>query len=285
MGWGFIEAAADAVGGAATSVVNTVIVHPAEDVGNAFVDAANVTAQGVTEAANWTAQAGEDAVTFTGNLVIDGANITAKGFNDAGSWVGGAAESAWAATSDEAEAIGHGVESAGIIIGTGLVIGAEAAAEGIKDGAEYAGEGLVAVGEYVTQHVCDLAMGAAIAGVMSALSAEGEEEEATGAVAVACAMGDSVALDLASVALAKVVVEPIYFIPGVSDALGHKDDVEDVISFVVCQACEENKETVIASAGQFLAGVLLYALTSAVCEGKVPGGFELWKGVQAEMET
>ena len=254
-----------------------------DDIGDVFVDAANTAADGVTDAAKWTGGAVVDAANATADLVEQGANYTAKGFNDAGAWVGGAAESAWKATSDEAEAIGRGFESVGMTIGTGFIIGAKAAAAGLEEGVEYAGEGLVVIGKYVTQHVCSLAVGAALSAVFAAMAADGEEEEATGAVAVACAMGESVAMDLAATALAKVVVEPVYVIPGVSDALGHKDEVEELIAFIVTQACEEHKKTVIASAGQFLAGVLIYGLTSAICEGKVPGGFEIWKGLQSEI--
>ena len=266
MGWGIFEDA-----------VNIVIIHPTEEVGKTFVSAANETAKGVTAAANWTAHATVDAANMTAHLVEQGANITAKGFNDAGSWVGGAAESAWEATSEEAEAIGSTVESAGIVIGTGFVLGAEAAAKGIEEGAELAGKGLVEMGEYVTQHLCALGVGAALSAAFAAMSADGEEEEATGAVAVACAMGGSVAMDIASVAMAKTLVEPVYLVPGVSSALGDKDNVEDLVSFIISQACEENKNTVVASAGQFLVGLLIYSLTAAICEGKVPGGFQAMK--------
>jgi hypothetical protein len=209
--------------------------------------------------------------------------LTANGFNDAGAWVSDATESAWRATSDEANVIGFAVESAGITIGTGFINGAKAAAQGLEKGEEYAGEGLVAPRKYISQHVCDLAVSAALSGAMAALAADGEEEEATGTVAAACTTGKSIAIALAATALAKVVVEPVYLIPGVSDALGTKDDVEDVIAFVVSQACEEHKDAVVASAGQFLAGVLIYALTSAICEGKVSGGFDLWKRARAEI--
>lgn len=272
MGWGIFEDA-----------VNITIIHPSEAVANTFVDAANETAHGVSAAANWTAHATVDAVNMSAHLVEQGAYLTAKGFNDAGSWVGGAAESAWEATSEEAEAIGKIVESAGIIIGTGFVLGAEAAAQGIEEGAELVGEGLVEMGEYITQHLCDLGVGAALSAAFAAMSADGEEEEATGAVAIACSMGDSVAMDVASAALAKTIVEPVYLIPGVSRALGDKDNVEDLVSFIVSQACEENKETVVASAGQFLVGLLIYSLTAAICEGTVPGGFQAMKDAEVKI--
>lgn len=250
---------------------------------HAAVDAANTTADVATKGAEWTAQATVDAANWTAHTAEDVAKVTAKGFNDAGSWVGGAAESAWKATSEEASAIADGVESAGITIGTGFLEGAMAAAEGLEEGAEIVGEDLVAIGEYVSDHACSLALGAAIAGALVALSSDGEEEEATGGVAIACAIGDSVALDLASTVLAKVVVEPVYVIPGVSRALGHKDEVEDVLAFLITQACEEHKATVIASAGQFLVGALIYGFTSVVCEGKLPGGYTVWKGAQSEL--
>jgi hypothetical protein len=283
------------VTGDGLSHVGDGIKHAAESTGDAFSEAAKATANGVKEAANATAGGVVDAANATAGGVIeaanwtehaavDAANVTAKGFNDAAGWADGAAQSAWKATSEEANAVGHAVENAGIVIGTGFIAGAEAAAEGLEDGVEVVGEGLVAIGEYISSHLCDLAFGAAIAAVMAGLAADGEEEEATGLVAVACAAGDAVAMDLASTALAKVMVEPIYAIPGVSDALGHKDEVESVISFVISQACEEHEAEVIASAGQFLAGVIIYAMTSAVCEGEVPGGYKLWKGVQGTVE-
>ena len=250
--------------------------HALGAAGGVFVDAANKTAEGIKDGVDATV----NVANTTASLVGKGAEYTGKGFNEAGAWVGGAAESGWEATSAEAEAIGHSVESVGITIGTGFIFGAQVAAEGLEEGVEYAGEGLIALGKYVKEQACDLAVGAGLSAVFAALSETGEEEETTGAVAFACSIGKSVEMDLASMALAKVLVEPIYPIPGVSDALGPKDDAEDLIAFLISQACDDHKETVIASAGQFLAGVLIYGLTSAICKGEVPGGFNTWKRMQ-----
>jgi len=80
--------------------------------------------------------------------------------------------------------------------------------------------------------------------------------------------------------LSYVVVEPVYLIPSVSSSVGQKSDMETIVAFLVVTACKEKPELVVSTAGPYLAGVLIYGITHAVCEGEVPGGYQVWQGLQ-----
>ncbi len=246
----------------------------------------------LNDAVHWVEHAGKDAVDWTEQAAKDAGHWTERaaedvghGFNDAGKAIGEAAKSAWKATSDEANAIASGVEAAGITIGNGFIAGATTVGKAIEEGAEQTGKGLVDAAKYVSEYACDIAVGSALSAAFAALAADGEEEAATGSLAAICAAQtiDNVALNTAAKTLAYIVVEPIYAIPGVSHALGHKSDVESLVAFLTFKVCKENPKVVVGTAGQYLAGALIYGLTSAICEGKIPGGFTVWKGAQSEI--
>jgi hypothetical protein len=222
------------------------------------------------EKAKEAAEAAKEAAEKTGNSFVHAANAASH-----------AAVSAWTATSTEAQAVGSAVEGAGITIGNGFIQGATVVGNGLTEGAEKVEEGLVALGEYVTEHACDIALGSALSAAFVTLAADGEEEASVGELAALAAtnFADQAALNTASKALAFIIVEPVYAIPGVSKA-GHKSLVEAVIAFLIKKACSEKPKLVVGSGGQFIAGVLIYGITSFVCEGTVPGGFKAWHGVQ-----
>ncbi|NRB37251.1 MAG: hypothetical protein HRU20_02150 [Pseudomonadales bacterium] len=242
----------------------------AEDVGDAVVD--------VVDVVDTVVDGVEDAANTVADGVTDAANAVSSSFTSA-------ATSAWKATSKEALAIGTGVEAAGIVIGDSFLSGANVVADGIEDGAEVVGDGLVSLGKYVSSYACDIALGSALSAAFVALAADGEEEVSMASLA---ALGltnfvDTAALNTAAKTLAYIIVEPVYLIPGVSSAVGHKSEMETIIAFLIVTACKEKPELVVSTAGQYLAGVLIYGITHVVCEGEVPGGYEVWQGLQSEI--
>jgi len=219
-----------------------------------------------------------------GTGVRRGARVAGAGFNAAEKTARGTAVSGWKATSGEAKALGHAVERGGITIGHGFIAGASAAKSGLQTAVEQTGKGLVAAGKYVSQYACDIAVGTALSAAFAGLAAGGQEEAPVGALAVLAATQfvNERALKKAARSLASVITKGVYSIPGVNSAIGNKSEVENVIGFLIFKACKQNPKLVIASGGQYLAGALIYGLTSVICEGKLPGGYQLWKAARAQ---
>ena len=232
----------------------------------------------VTDTVDWTERAAEDTAGWTGAAI----RATGDGFNDGVIAVEAGAIRAWEETSAGAVGIAAEVENAGITFGRGFLDGATVVGSMLEEAAEETGRGLVELGTYVSEHVCDIAVCSALTAAFAALAVDGEEEAATGSLAMLCAVEtvDNVALKTASLALAHCIVEPVYAIPDVRRALGHKKEVETVIAFLVFKACKQNPKMVVRTGGQFLAGVVIWGLTKVICEGKLPDGSRIWGGSQ-----
>lgn len=228
-------------------------------------------AEAAAEKAKEAAEATKEAAEKTGNSFTHVANAASS-----------AAVGAWTSTSKEAQDLSSAVEKGGITIGNGFIQGATVVGNGIEDGAEEVGKGLVALGDYISEQACNIALGSALSAAFLTLASDGEEEASVGSLAALAAtnFADQVALKTASKALAFIIVEPVYLIPGVSKSVGHKSELESIVAFLIAKACKEKPKLVVGSGGQFLAGVLIYGITSLVCEGKIPGGYQVWKGVQ-----
>ncbi|HUQ33026.1 MAG TPA: hypothetical protein VM095_12975 [Pyrinomonadaceae bacterium] len=228
-----------------------------------------------------------------GNTVKDGVvstgNTVAGGFESAGNSFAGAVESsgkiAWEGASDEARALGRGIETTGMKISDGFIAGAGAVKTGMGEGVEKVVEGAEAVKGFVEKNVCNIFVGSALSAVFVALAAGGQEETSVATIAALSASGfaDNVALNTAAKALASVISTPVYSIPGVSSSGLSQSELETAITFLIVKACKQKPKLVVGSAGQFLAGVLIYGITNLVCEGKIPGGYQVWKGANASM--
>jgi hypothetical protein len=261
-----------------------------KSVKRAAKDAAGWTEQAAKDTADWTEQAAEDTVDWieqaandTGDWTQKAAGQVGHGFNDGVVAVGDGVVRAWEESADGALGVAAEVEKAGIAVGEGFLEGATVVGTVLEEAAEDTGRSLVELGEYVTEHACDIAVCSALTAAFAALAADGEEEAATGSLAALCALEtvDNTALKTASVALAHCIVGPVYAIPDVRRALGHKKEVEAVIAILVFKACKQNPKMVVGTAGQFLAGVLIWGLTKVICEGKLPDGTRLWEGSQS----
>lgn len=207
------------------------------------------------------------------------AHDAGKAVGDAGKSATGGVVAAWKTTSHEAFAVGTALESTGLDLSKGALVGGKIAEGWLEDGAEYTGKGLVAAGNYVTQHACDIAIGSALGSIWATATVDGEEETSIAGLVSICAADslDSAALTSASKALAFLLAEPIWCIPGVSSAVGDEDLLRAVLAFAIFKCCKEEMDSVVSTGGQILAGVIIACVTSLVCEGKLPGGFEPWK--------
>ncbi|WP_298315515.1 hypothetical protein [uncultured Aquimarina sp.] len=251
----------------------------------AAAEAARIAAEKTKEAAEVAAEKAKEAAEAAAKEAAQTSKTGVNSFVNAADSVSGATVSAWEATSSEAKALGNAIEQNGITIGKGFVDGADVLEKELKTAAEETGKGLVELGKYITEYACDIAVGSALSACFAALASDGEEEATVGSIAALAAtqFADNVALNTAAKALAFIIAEPVYKIPGVSDSVGHKSEFETILAFLIVKACKENPEMVIGSGGQFLAGVLIYGITKVVCEGKIPGGYHVWKGAQANI--
>ena len=271
------QEAAEAAANAAVEAANEAA-RVAQEAYNAAVEAANEAARVAQEAEEAAAKAVVEAANEAARVAQEAEEAAAKVATDAGNSFVNGAVSAWAATSDQAKVLVEEVEKSGMVIGNGFIDGANA----VKDATELAStkivEGAVELGNYVSQHACDIAIGCALSAVFVALAAEGEEEVAVSAILAASIAGAG--LEVAARGLSIVVVEPVWLIPGVSDINLTKEQFEDAISFIIVKACGDSPKLLVGTAGQFLVGVLIYGITSLICEGVIPGGYEVWSGAQ-----
>lgn len=266
------------------------LVRDAEAVADAVAYAEGEVEEGVSQAVKELvrdAEAAADAVAYAEGEVEKGvtqvANMVADTAVYVGEETGRFAESAWTAVSHEGAAIAKAVEAAGIVVEKGFISGAHFACDVLEEAAIQTEKGLVATGKYLSNSVCDIAVGSALATVVVALALDGEEEVGFASLAAICAADviDKGLVRTTARALASMLVEPVYVIPGVADALGHKEDARTLITMLITKACDAKPKLVIATAGQFLAGVLVAGLTLAICDGKLPGDLELWRGAQS----
>lgn len=196
-------------------------------------------------------------------------------------------QSAWDFTEDQAnEAYSKMKEAANWTdehVVQETVAGIEDGAKLLGQGAELAGEGLVELGKYTANHFCSVSVSAVLAGALAAEAATGEEEVAFGTLASICASKalDTAALDNASKTAAFLLVEPIYLIPVVSH-FGNKKTLTAAVAFAIKRACEQEPEKVAGTGGQYLPGIIIYIVSAYICEGKLPVGFEIWRGAQPE---
>jgi len=249
-----------------------------DSIGSAFSDAANAVASGVTKAANAVASGVTGVANQIARGTVSAANSFAGGVESAGA-------SAWRATSSEAQHIANSVESAGLVVSDGLMAGVDAAKAGVNFGAEKVVEGAVAVKEFVEVNACNIFVGSALSAVFVALAADGECEASTASIAAMAATGfaDGVMLNTAAKALATLVAKPVSGISGVSGSGLNESQLQSMITFLIVKACKENVKLVVGSAGQFLVGILIYGITKLVCEGSLPGGYEVWRGANASL--
>jgi hypothetical protein len=235
---------------------------------------------------------GEDVITIGGQIVKGAEHIPAniESFKNIHSF-GDFAKSAWNETSQQAKSFGDAIESNGIYIGKGFLSGAVGVAELGVDTVE-AGvvtvEGLYKTGKYLSEHACDIAVGSALSAIFATFAADGEEEEALGGFAALAALNviDQSKAHAAANALAFIITPAVWLIPGVKDAfLNKQNTLQDVIQFVLEHLIKTKRKLIVETAGQAVAGALIYTITDVVCSGKLPGGFVVWQGLQRDSKN
>ena len=192
----------------------------------------------------------------------------------------------WLAGSDEAKVVAEEIEKAGLVIDAGFINGATSA----KESSHFFGrtslvsEGLIQLGNYDSEHACDVALGSSVASVFANISSGGSEQVAVSAVMTAVLNGDWVALELSTKALAEVVVDPLLLISDVSNIGLTREQLVDIMAFIIYKSFsimyKENPESTID--GQFIVGALVYGINSLVCDGIISGGYQLlgnWSGL------
>jgi hypothetical protein len=80
-----------------------------------------------------------------------------------------------------------------------------------------------------------------------------------------------------------LITAPVAKIPGVEGAVGGSDHLTSIITFIIVTACTQKPKLMVNTLGQYLAGAIIYGLTSVICEGEIPGGYSVWKGTQASI--
>ncbi|MEM7428054.1 MAG: hypothetical protein AAF441_18325 [Pseudomonadota bacterium] len=222
------------------------------------------------------------------DVVVGGARETAQvvshGFNDAGHALSRAAVSSWEATSDEARDVGEAVEKSGLTIGKGFVSGAQSAEKVIRKGTEEAKTDLVKLKVYASHHSCDIAVGAALAAALMALS-DGDAADTIGAIKVAAEKPgmDNKNIEHVARKVAGFVIDEVWKIKDVRTAIGHKQEAVYLMTYAVYVGINAGVGDASENPGQYVAGVLIYLITSAICEGKLPGGYHAWRGLQSEL--
>ncbi|RYF63191.1 MAG: hypothetical protein EOO39_28995, partial [Cytophagaceae bacterium] len=254
----------------------------ADAAAQAAKDAANAAAQAATTAANATANVATDAAAVVASGVVSTVNTVSNGMIGAANTVSNETLTTWKSTSDVANAVGYSFEATGLTVGQGMIDGADVVAKYGQVGVNESYKGLVAAGAYISNHVCDIALGTFLSSVFVALYADGEAEVAMAPLDIAVALANKALIKTASNGLAAFIVEPIFAIPDVKSAVGtYKGAFIGLLAFVIEKAASDSPP---GGAGPKVAAAVIYVVTQLVCEGKVPaGGPQLWAGLQSEI--
>lgn len=254
-----------------------------EDLGNGIKDAGTAVAWGFSDAATTVAGGITEVATKIADGITGAANTVANGVLDVSHAVSEEAVSAWKETSSTATFVADSVTGVGMVVGNGVIAGTNMAVEYSKIGVEEAGKGLVAAGEYISSHICDIAVGSALSSIFVALAVDGEEEVTFGSLAAACTIGaaNKTAIKAASDGVAVILAEPVSRVPGVLSVVKSKDNLVTILSWAINKAATQDPKLVVGTGGQVIAGVVIALITNLVCEGKFPaGGPVVWSGLQ-----
>jgi hypothetical protein len=193
---------------------------------------------------------------------------------DIGTKIESAGKTAWKATSQTATGLAEGAELAGLKVSDSFIAGAEATRSALETGAEATRQGLVEMGHYATQHACSIAVGSALGGIGGAVAG------AAAAASLANAGSDDpVTLRRCSEQLAALIAGPVSSVPGLGLS---SDDVRSVLTFIILKALTKPlTQAVQPREPNFIAGAVAFGLTTLICEGKLPGGYGVWKGAQS----
>lgn len=143
----------------------------------------------------------------------------------------------------------------------------------------------VDMGHYINQHACSIGVGSALTATVTTLMSNGVGTPQFAVLATAAGRsGNEAALKGTVQALAHVLTEPVSRIPipGFSPS---REELQTVIAFLIMKALKGTKSGGMPGELKpgFWGGVLIYGLTEFICSGKLPGGYSVWRGAQAEI--
>lgn len=242
------------------------------DVANAFTSVGNSIKDGIVATVNEVAGGTEEAaktvatgITTTAYTISDGVVGAANAVNDD-------VINAWKKTSDTANKVANVCESTGLIIGNATIIGANSAAKYSEEGVKYVGAALVETGRYIEKEFCIIGIGSLLGATFAGLAADGEEEATFGPISLLAETTSEAEKDVAIHAVAVLLAEPIYLIPGISDVCA-LDTLTNIIASIISQALTDYPKEMAASAGLFLAALIIPILSTFICEGTLPAEF------------
>jgi hypothetical protein len=191
-------------------------------------------------------------------------------------------DDAWHATSDSVSSVAEGARRAGVEVGEAFIAGAEATQAALETGAEATRQGLVEMGRYINQHACSIAVGSTLTATVTVFMTHSSPATAI-AELIAASAGRSVneaARNAAARSIGHMLAEPVSQIP-IPGFSSSREEIGSVIAFLILSSTSGKK------AGErgpgFLGGAIIYGLTEFICSGNLPGGYNHWKGAQAEI--
>lgn len=183
------------------------------------------------------------------------------------------------ATSEQAKAIADTAEKVGIVISDGFVSGANAVHSGLGDDIkEKINEGWETTKEFVSKNYCQIGTSTAVTIVMSQIITSEKElefSEKFAANVLQKATDSNIKNKLVAdycVSVAKTMVDAIYLIPGIP---GSKEEVENVIAYCLYKSLISDNTNVFFLKDLF-SGSLVCGITSYICDGSVPNGYDDW---------
>lgn len=182
------------------------------------------------------------------------------------------------ATSEQAKEIYEKGKEVGLDITDGFVAGANAIHSGLGDEIkEKIVEGVSYGISYVSENACNLAVSGATTALIGTIIAEKELELSERLAFMAI---DNVDIEVKRIAisefskyLSKILFEPIYQIPGVS---GDKDEVEGVVAYCIYKSMTSDSSKTFYFK-DLISGGLVCGITSYICNGSAPEGYQDWK--------
>lgn len=184
------------------------------------------------------------------------------------------------ATSDQVECILESAKEVGITVGDEFCKGADAIHSGLSDDIkEILTKGWQETTDWVSENYCQLGVSTAVTmAVGTVITTERELQLGEKIAQMAVNSTNNFELKKRLVAdfsreLAGHFVDTLYKVPGVP---GSKDELKDVIAFNIYKSLIKDNFN-ITSPKDFFGGALTCGITSYVCDGSVPKGFQNWK--------
>jgi hypothetical protein len=182
-------------------------------------------------------------------------------------------------TSDEVKSIVDKAEEVGITIGDDFVKGANSIHSGLGDEIkEKVNEGWSSIKDYTSKNYCQMITYPAVTLVVSQIfTAEKELEFSDRFLLIGIQSFNPnwkiKMINDYSKLISKEMIDLIYQIPGIP---GSKEEVESVVAFLIYKSIIKDNVKATSLKGLF-SGAIIIGITSYICDGSVPEGYNDWK--------